>query len=182
MSAIQININKKGLSSFVLLAFLLLLPGYAIPAQENRPVVSLFFKHLQELVLDEQQNTRVQEILHMVEKQAEKDHSLYRGNPLALIEAAKRRVNMRDKLIFEILNQKQQQEFTNYLKLQEYNSEFFRLKEGLVLNRDQQAKIAVILDDYNSQMKDLRKKMRKNRGSRPGMKGGAGGMGMGQRS
>lgn len=176
---------KNGyLMGFYCLLALLIVPMVLVGAYDVSPRATELSELLQ---LNEQQIADVEKVFNMANGQAEKDRENFKGNPIALIEAAKRRREMTDQHIEHILDDDQKQKFNTLKQLRERNDELFVLQEGLMLTEEQHSRIKTILDDHHKMLEARRKSMKGMRsgggGMGGGMKGGGmgGGMGMGGR-
>jgi hypothetical protein len=134
-----------------------------------------------QLNLTEEQELRVQEIMNIVDSQAEKDRELNKENALALIQAAKRRNAMMDNMIEELLTPAQKEKY-EFIKLErDSDEEYLDLKEGLCLSDEQALQVKYILEkSRNEAEKDKQQdqKDRRDKGVRSGISGGMrGGMG-----
>jgi hypothetical protein len=119
-------------------------------------------------------------VMEMEKKQAQLDRETYKKSALALISAATARKEMADTQIRDFLNPHQQQKFYVFKQGRDADIEFFELKEGLILDREQTVKVEQILKEFREKTKEDMKK----RGSRigmgmPGRGGGMRGGGMG---
>ena len=122
---------------------------------------------------------RVAEIKRIENKQAELDRATYRKSAQALIATAIARRDMTDRRIEEFLIPEQQQKYQGFKQKREAERELFELKEGLILDSEQYARVEKILAEYR---RDVPPDMRKKKGhiglNLPGF-GGPGGPGGG---
>lgn len=140
------------------------------PLQEKLKVLT------EQLNLTEAQVSQVEKVLKMVGGQASMDRETFKGNPEALITAAKRRLDMIDTQIENMITPEQMAKFDYYKKQRMRKWEFFMIKEGLVLNQDESEAIEDIIDKYSFGQGGMREPMGGDfGGGGPGRPGGPGG-------
>ncbi len=93
----------------------------------------------------------VKEIMKMLQAQESLDRENFDKNALALVAAAVRRAQMAEIKLANDLNDSQKATLMEIKKEQNKDSEFFSLKEGLILTVEQAAKVKAILQIYSSQ-------------------------------
>lgn len=126
------------------------------------------------LAMKYSQAYKTAEIITMEKKQAQLDRQTYKKSALALISSARARREMTDSHIRDVLNAEQQQKFYIFKQKRDVDIEFFELKEGLILDREQIVKVEQILKDFREKAeKDKKKRGRMGMGM--GMPGGGGG-------
>lgn len=130
-----------------------LLPTFS---QTSDPV-TIIAKELQaRLQLAEEQAARVVKIFKMAQSQAEMDRENFKGNALALIQAAMRRRDMTDGLVEGLLTPEQKPIFIDFKENRKRSDEFFILNEGLILSEEQSHQVKQILDEYQEMLKSER--------------------------
>jgi hypothetical protein len=169
--------KNKNLIGIYCILVLLIAPTVLVGVKDGVPGVAELSERLQ---LNEQQISHVNKVFKMADSQAEKDRENYKGNPIALIEAAKRRRAMTDQHIESVLNDHQKQEYSNLKQFRGQNDELFILQEGLMLTKEQFSRIKTIVDNHHKMLESRRGGMRRGRGG-PGMRNGGmvGGMSSG---
>jgi hypothetical protein len=125
-----------------------------------------------ELRLTDEQLLQVEKVFKMARAQAKTDRESFKGNAPGLIEAARRRRDMIDHHIENLLNPEQKNVYADYKQNRRRDEEFFILTEGLLLTEEQQVKVKIILEEYREKLKSQRSKMRKQMGMPGGMRGG----------
>jgi len=165
-------------------------PGQQKKYPEVKPIIHLddqVISLMEILVMTYPQAYKTAEVMEVEKKQAQLDRETYEKSALALISAATARKEMADTHIQGFLNSQQQQKFYAFKQKRDTDIEFFELKEGLILDREQTVKVKQILEDFRGKAKEEMKK----RGGRIGMGmpgrgggmrggGGMGGPGMGR--
>lgn len=142
---------------------------------EVRPIIHLDdqgISLMEILAMTYPQAYKTAAVIEMERKQAQLDRETYKKSALALISAATARKEMADTHIQGFLNSQQQQKFYAFKQERDANIDFFELKEGLILDREQTVKVKQILEDFREKTKE---DMKKHRG-RMGMPGGGRGM------
>ncbi|MCP4219015.1 MAG: hypothetical protein GY765_30555, partial [bacterium] len=138
-----------------ILSILLALPALLRaekPAGENK-FLPRTFRLKAQLSLTNEQTARVEKLMKMVKSQTENDRQVFKGNSLALLEAAKRREQMVETHIGNLLTSEQTPVFKGLLKSKKARQEMFILRESLALNAKQIAAVQVILDKYREKLK-----------------------------
>jgi len=133
------------------------------------------------LKLSDEQVVTLGGILNATESQESLDHQNFKGNGLALVEAAKRRQVMTDSRIGDMLDDEQKEAFREFKA--ERNRELFMLAQGLLLDEKQVFLVKCLLDDYNARIDAMASRIKgrmRNRnkddgGVQVGMGGGRGG-------
>jgi hypothetical protein len=158
------DIMKPGpigrITTVVMLTGILLLPGLHMVSQTAATPPALKIELKAQLQLTDEQEAEVERIYNMANSQAELDRQNFKGNTLALIEAAKRRRDMTDSLVEALLKPEQKILFKNYREKRNRDEEFFMLKEGLSLNQEQCYQVKNILDEYRGSFDPEQEKMR----------------------
>ena len=103
------------------------------------------------LQLTPEQVDSVKEIVRMLQAQESLDRENFNKNALALVAAAVRRAQMAEMKLYNDLNDSQKATLLGIKKEQSKDSEFFSLKEGLLLTVEQAAKVKALLQIYGSQ-------------------------------
>lgn len=129
---------------------LLSLPAVSQPDDAVSVIVRDFQARLQ---LTAEQVTGVEKIYKMGQSQALVDRENFKGNALALIQAAMRRREMTDGFVEKLLNPEQMPLFADYKERRKMTEEFFMLNEGLQLSQEQSVQVKQILDEYREWMK-----------------------------
>ncbi len=137
-----------------------------------------------ELELTESQLQKVAKFSGMLESQAKMDRENFKGNPLALIEAAKRREKMAYTHLETLLEVGQMESLDSMKRSRRRNRELFMLKEGLLLSPEQVSRINVIIEDFRKQQiaqREAKKNQKSGKGGsmHEGRGGGMRGGGMG---
>lgn len=134
------------------------------------------------LTLNSVQKRKITKILMVEKKQAKHDRKLYRNNPVALIEAAKRRRTTTLMGIKGTLRQEQREKFKKFRRMSRPDRELFTLKEGLILSKEQTYHIDKIIRYYNNlinvkleEMNEIRDEFRKYAEGNPGRRTRRGG-------
>lgn len=168
----------KFIKKMVLLLMLCLMPGVFSFAQDEAvdPLQEQLKLLTDRLSLTQEQVTRVEKVFNMAHGQALKDRETFKDNPEALIEAAKRRRSMTDIHIGNIISEEQIEKWNRFKRQRMKKWEFFMIKEGLVLNRQESEAIEDIIDMHRLKMEEMREQMRDRMGG-----GGPGGRGGGMR-
>lgn len=116
----------------------------------------------------------------ITENQAQRDRKNLKGEPLLLIEAAKRRRQITDNLIENMLSPDQKKKFEDFKIERNKSYGLFILTEGLLLSQNQITKVEIILDEYKKMMEANRERLMERRGGGNRPQGvGNGGMGRG---
>lgn len=170
------------------LMILVIFTNYIGAGQESNIPSKYISDFKNELKLSETQINKFNEMLGVYNSQATLDRDTFSPNPIALIEAAKRRMDIFHMGMTSLLNDDQK---VHYLSIKENNfndKELFILKEGLLLTNSQTLHAGFILEEYNVRLDLIRESKsgkRKNsdrtkltaKGSgRGGKGGGRGGM------
>ncbi|MCX6580804.1 MAG: hypothetical protein NT166_11555 [Candidatus Aminicenantes bacterium] len=131
----------------VLISILVLssLPAVSQTSDEATAVAREFQARLQ---LTPEQATGVVKIFKMAQSQALMDRENFKGNALALIQAAIRRREMTDGLVEGLLTPEQKPIFADFKEKRKMAEEFFLLNEGLLLTEEQSVQVKQILDEY----------------------------------
>ncbi len=127
------------------------------------------------LNLSKGQTVKVAEVLRIQKKQAKRDRKLYKDEPIALIEAAKRRRATTLEGISRILHPDQSRRLRKIERMSPSERELFQIKEGLVLNREQTKHVGKIIRYYNNlirvkmeEMREIREEFRHYAEGNPG--------------
>ncbi|HLP46535.1 MAG TPA: hypothetical protein VK469_11330, partial [Candidatus Kapabacteria bacterium] len=131
----------------VLMSIILLfsLPAVSQVAQTVDPVTVVTRELQVQLQLTEEQGARVVKIFKMAQSQALMDRENFKGNALALIQAALRRRDMTDGLVEGSLTPEQKPAFVEYKQKRKWTEELFYLNEGLLLSEAQSVQVKQIL-------------------------------------
>ncbi|MCK5005644.1 MAG: hypothetical protein KAS21_11165 [Candidatus Aminicenantes bacterium] len=97
------------------------------------------------LGLEKDQYEQLQKIYSASESQKKIDIDIFRSSSTALIRAAERRREITDSRVSEILTDLQNISFDKYRHERKKEEEMFRLKEGLILSRQQEIQIELIM-------------------------------------
>lgn len=138
-----------------------------------------------ELKLSEIQITKFNEILGIYNSQSIIDKETFSPNPIALVEAGKRRMNVFDMGMNSFLNDAQREHYLVVKKDNRNEDELFILKEGLLLTNSQILHAGFILEEYNARLDLIRvnksgMRKNKNRGELSAKGSGRGGKGGGR--
>ncbi len=146
------NKSNKIVYLVVLMSILILSSLSAL--SQTSDVVSAVAMELQaRLQLTTEQVTGVVKIYKMVQSQALMDRENFKGNALALIQAAMRRRDMADGFVEKLLTPEQKPLFVDYKEKRKMMEEFFILNEGLQLTEEQSVQVKQILDEYQEWIK-----------------------------
>ncbi|MEN8223158.1 MAG: hypothetical protein ABFR36_07850 [Acidobacteriota bacterium] len=134
------------------------------------------------LGLSEDQVERLDEIKKNSEIKEGSDREKFKDDPLILIEAAKKRRQITDSLIVNMLGPEQKMSFERYMAERDRDHELFILTEGLLLSEVQKVRVKIILDEFREMMESKMEIFRNRAGfsggserGRPGgMRGGPG--------
>ncbi len=107
------------------------------------------------LALDESQIKKIDGAFSAAESQRRIDVDIFRTSSLALIRAAERRCGITDSRIKDVLRDNQKSSFDNYRKERETGKELFKLREGLLLTREQMFKVELVVSEYENILKRL---------------------------
>ncbi|HLP59632.1 MAG TPA: hypothetical protein VK186_12410 [Candidatus Deferrimicrobium sp.] len=145
----------------VLMSIILLfsLPAVSQVAQTVDPVTVVTRELQVQLQLTEEQVARVVKIFKMAQSQALMDRENFKGNALALIQAALRRRDMTDGLVEGSLTPEQKPAFVEYKQKRKWTEELFYLNEGLLLSEAQSVQVKQILDEHRELLKAERENM-----------------------
>jgi hypothetical protein len=167
--------NSHLAKSSILALFIVLSVSASLLCQEIGLIVIDAEELSRQLTLTEEQQLRVQEIMKIIDVQAEKDRQLNKKNALALIQASKRRNAMMDNMIEEILTPAQKEKY-GFIKLErDSDEEYFELKEGLCLSDEQALQVKYILEKSRNEAETDRQqdqRDRRDKGMRSGIRGG----------
>lgn len=145
------NKSNKIVYLIVLMSILVLSSLPVISQTED--AVSVVTKELQaRLQLTAEQETGVVKIFKMAQSQALMDRENFKGNALALIQAAMRRREMTDGFVEKLLTPEQKPIFTDYKERRKMTEEFFVLNEGLQFTPEQSVQVKQILDEFREQL------------------------------
>jgi hypothetical protein len=153
----QTKTNK--ITHLIALTIIFLLPSLAAVPGTGTAAPGLTTELQAQLQLNDEQASEVERIFKMAQSQAELDRENFKGNALALIEAAKRRRDMSDSLCEALLNPGQKELFLAYKEKRKQEDGFFILKEGLILTEEQSWQVKNILDEYRRQFEADRQKL-----------------------
>ena len=167
---------------------LVIFTNYSEASQESNIPAKYVNDFKDELKLSEAQIEKFNEILGIYNSQSIIDKETFGTNPIALVEAGKRRMNVFDMGMNSFLNDVQRAHYLVVKKDNRNENELFILKEGLLLTNSQTLHAGFILEEYNARLDLIRESkqgMRKKsdrteltaKGSgRGGKGGGRGGM------
>jgi hypothetical protein len=125
---------------------------------------NLSFRKL--MKFNKQQASEIDNIIINYEKRESFEKEKYKDNAKKLIQAASDRKFFLDREVEKLLTDKQKQEYTAIKRKRDSDIEFFRLKEGLLLNKEQMFAVKNILNSFNSN-----RKLQQNNNSKTKMKG-----------
>ena len=136
------------ITKVIMLMGIFLLPALPMASQTGKAESARKIELRAQLQLTEEQEAEIERIFKMAQSQAELDRQNFKGNTVALIEAAKRRRAMTDSLVDALLKPEQKALFKNYQEKRKQDEEFFILKEGLSLTEEQSFQVKNILAEY----------------------------------
>lgn len=177
--------NRQLQSVFLILV---IFTSYSVAGQVSNIPSKYINDFKDELKLSETQIKKFNEILGIYNSQSILDRETFSPNPIALVEAGKRRMNVFEMGMNSFLNKIQKEHYLSIKKEDRNENELFILKEGLLLSNSQTLHTGFILEEYNARLDLIRENksgMRKksNRteltakgSSRGGKGGGRGGM------
>jgi Spy/CpxP family protein refolding chaperone len=142
----------------VMLGFLLMLffTKITVSAKGNDMVEQRVNKLQKELNLSEEQTNRVRQVLDYNYQQAQKEHEENKGNPEALINAAKARQEITDRQMQNVLTPEQYQEYQEISKNSVTDAAALKLKERLALTDEQTGQVAQIYAATRDEMQKMR--------------------------
>jgi hypothetical protein len=143
----------KTISAFYLLIVLL---SIFLFAQENSLIEKRLTMLREKLELTDDQTANIKQILLDAEKQAEQDRDLNKGNPRALIAAARERREMTDRQIENMLTEVQKIKYQELRKNIITDDRTSMLVERLKLSDEQALQVQTILIREQEQMEKLR--------------------------
>jgi len=133
---------------------------------------NLTFRKL--MKFDKQQASKIDLIIDNYEKREAFEREKYRNDAKKLIGAASDRKFFLDREVEKLLTDKQKEEYETIKNRRDSDIEFFRLKEGLLLTKEQMFEVKNILNSFrsNRSLKQAdRQKMKKSGGRKGGGKG-----------
>ncbi|MDQ1351621.1 MAG: hypothetical protein QG657_1926 [Acidobacteriota bacterium] len=149
--------NKSNkITNLIVLISILVLSSLPIVSQTGDPVSTITTELQARLQLTPEQVTGVVKIFKMAQSQALVDRENFKGNALALVQAAMRRREMTDGFVEKLLNPEQMPLFADYKERRKMTEEFFVLNEGLQLTQEQSVQVKQILDEYREWFKTER--------------------------
>jgi hypothetical protein len=140
--------KSNKLTYLVVLISILVLSWLSAVSQTGDAVTAVARELQARLQLTPEQATGVVKIFKMAQSQALMDRENFKGNALALIQAALRRRDMTDGLVEGLLTPEQKPIFADFKEKRKMSEEFFLLNEGLLLTEEQSAQVKQILDEY----------------------------------
>ncbi len=171
------KIKTNEITHFIVLIIIFLLSALPTQPQTGAAVPDMKTELRAQLQLTEEQLAEVERIFKMAQSQGELDRENFKGNAMALIEAAKRRRDMTDSLCEDLLKPEQKELFRAYKGKRKQEDGFFILKEGLILTEEQSYQAKKILDEsrkeFEAEQQRMAAEMEEGYGD---MGGGIGGM------
>ncbi|MGE5341294.1 MAG: hypothetical protein ACM3SY_07405 [Candidatus Omnitrophota bacterium] len=132
---------------------------------------------METLAMSYSQAYRMAEIMAIEKDQAKRDRETYQQSASALISAARARKEMTNVRIQEFLTPEQKQRYRIFKQNSDNDNEFFLLKEGLILDREQSVKVKRVLEGFRQVQSEM--KGQKGQSDRDRSMGSGGGFGGG---
>lgn len=120
----------------------------AYPQSDKDEIPGIKTQLVEKLTLTDTQVIELEKILAMTVSQAETDRVNFKGNAVGLAQSALRRRDTCDSLIEQLLTTEQNEMWDMFKNKRKQDEQFYILKEGLLLTKEQCAKIKAILDEF----------------------------------